>query len=148
MKNILFVCTGNTCRSPMATAIATDFFAKNNIGAAASSCGVYAWDEAKASPAAVLTMAKIGLDLTAHNARRANIDIMTTATTVITMSASHKAHLLAEFAQFADKIFTLRELCSETGDIADPFGGDAATYKACADEIQNCIEKINWRDLP
>ena len=147
MQNILFVCTGNTCRSPMAAAVAIEFFTQSGLAAQISSCGVYAWNDAPASQNAISAMSAMGLDLSTHSARRVNREILGAAGIIITLTAGHKTQLLADFAEFSEKIFTFGELCGDNRDIPDPFGGDMDTYLACASDIKNRIETIDWRTL-
>ena len=131
----------------MAAAVAKEFFTQNGLSAHISSSGVYAWDDAPASQNAMSAMSTIGLDLSTHSARRVNRDNLGAADIIITLTASHKSQLLANFAEFSDKIFTFGEICGDNRDIQDPFGGDMDTYLACAADIKNRIETIDWRTL-
>ena len=140
--NVLFVCTGNTCRSPMAEIIANSFFKHAGIAARASSCGVFAVPHAPASKNAV---AAVGDALLPHKSRGINFKIIEDAHLVICMTAGHKAAILAGFDNAGHKVFTFAEL--GFGDVPDPFGGDAAMYAACAKSLEKYINMLNWSEL-
>jgi len=131
----------------MAANIANNFFARQGISAVATSCGVYASDNSPASPHADAVMADMGLGASVHKARRARREILASADYIITMTSGHKAHILTEHIEFADKTHTLADLCGTT-DITDPFGGNLAVYHACAAELKHCIESLDWRNMP
>ena len=145
MKRILFVCTGNTCRSPMAQAFANDTFKAQGLLLKALSCGVYASVDSPASANSVAVMTEHGLCLSAHKSKLVQEKEMKNAEVVIAMTKGHKTHLLGMFPQHEGKIFTLLEMCEESGDVADPFGGCMEVYKKCGDQIKKYIDKIDWR---
>ena len=146
MVTILFVCTGNTCRSPMAAAIANKVFCTQGIAASAVSCGVYAQNGFAASSNAVQAMKSYDLSITEHQSKKITKKAVESAHIVVTMTKNHKILILSEYKRHADKIFTLAELCDDK-DIGDPFGGDETMYLNCAAQIKNCIEKLNWEAL-
>ncbi|MFT9600656.1 low molecular weight protein arginine phosphatase [Mesobacillus sp.] len=140
MARILFVCTGNTCRSPMAEAILKG---RQLPGVEVKSAGVYAPDGAEASVNAkiVLEENNISHDHRSSALKKENIDW---ATLVLTMTQSHKGLILSQYPQAADKTFTLKEFADEKGnlDVADPFGGNEQIYREAFEEIQKSIERI------
>ncbi len=130
-KKILFVCTGNTCRSPMAEGIfnslAEEFVAE--------SAGIFAGGEA--SENAVAVMKEIGIDIKGRKARQINADIINDADLILTMSQSHKEALLL----FTDKVHTLGEFIGTNQEISDPFGGDIEEYRLCREQIGEMVKK-------
>lgn len=135
--NVLFVCTGNTCRSPMVEKIAKKLFDLNNMDIKTSSRGISVFSEQPASKNALRVMQENGLSLEEHVSRQILQQDIEGADYIFTMTLVHKNMLLNMYPQFKDKIFTLKD-----GDILDPYGGNMEVYEACAVEIKNCIEKI------
>jgi len=127
----------------MAEALANSFFSTNGIDATAASCGVFAADCSVASPNAVLTMNRHGLCLASHKATPLHLADVDGAHIIITMTAGHKAHLLATNPALAGKTHTFSELCG-ANDVADPYGGDLAVYMQCAAQIKQYIEHLGW----
>ncbi|MDR1531133.1 MAG: low molecular weight protein arginine phosphatase [Clostridiales bacterium] len=137
--NVLFVCAGNTCRSPMAEAIARDILKKRRLTVEVSSAGMAALPGSPASAGALMAMASLGLDLSGHRSRRLERSLLEPADIVLTMTEDLK-RLAQTQAPNKDKVCTLREYAGETGDIPDPYGGGDATYLACASELLRLIE--------
>ena len=130
--NILFICTGNTCRSPMAEGYLKSLGIKD---LSVSSAGIYANGE-KVSSNSVTAMQDIGVDISSHISRPLTLEMVEKSSKIYTMTASHKA-ILIQLGIDKDKLFTLDEV-----DIIDPFGSDISAYRKCRSQITNAIDKI------
>lgn len=136
---IVFVCTGNTCRSPMAQVIANAVFKSMDMDAEAVSRGIFASEGEPASEYARLAVRNYGLSLEEHRAKQITAQDIADADYVLTMTAEHKRML--ERICPAEKLFTLKGFCFGTdGDISDPFGQSPSVYMECAEELADCIK--------
>ncbi len=166
MIRILYVCTGNTCRSPMAEYITLRLAKEYNLSdrISVSSAGVAALPGAAMAPAAVSALARRGIENTEiHQAGRATEDRIANADLILAMSTAHKEALVARYPGARDRIYTLLEYVSslppsaaadvndERGgfmnqshgsDIADPFGGGDDVYELTAAEIEDAVRRL------
>jgi len=143
---ILFVCSGNTCRSPMAESLARVALAKRlNIppddlekkGITIISAGSLALPGARATPQAVEAVKALGADLTRHRSRPLTVELIHQADHIFTMSRNHADAVTALVPSAADKTTTL----NPEGDIDDPIGGDLSLYQQLAERMQQLVEK-------
>jgi protein-tyrosine-phosphatase len=147
LKRILFVCTGNTCRSPMAEKLFENLVKeRGNKDAKAFSAGIYAFAGDPASSMAISVMkGEFGIDLTSHRSKVLDIDDIRGAWLILAMTEEHKRMILDIYPESADKLYTLKEY-AESADgetsISDPFGGDYENYRECAFEIQSALIDI------
>lgn len=138
---IVLVCTGNTCRSPMAEGLLRQRFAKlgeGGHGINVISAGVAACEGALASPQAVEVMDAKGIDISSHQSRPLSDAIISRADLVLTLTRGHRAAILAAWPEMENRVFTLR---TDGGDIGDPVGGSVELYEQCARQIGEAIDQ-------
>ena len=138
-NKIVFICTGNTCRSPMAAAMAAQIFSEAGLTAEVLSAGISAWPNQPASRHAISVMEEGGLCLLSHRAATTSDAILKEASLVLAMTGSHQAILLSDYPAAKEKIFTLAEYVGQCLDISDPFGGSLEDYRICAGQIKELL---------
>ncbi|WP_407375867.1 low molecular weight protein arginine phosphatase [Methanobrevibacter sp.] len=137
---ILFVCTGNTCRSPMAEAIFKDIADLSKFQV--SSAGLLAFPGDSASNKAVIVCDNHGIDLTHHRSRPLDQSQIETADLVLTAEESHREKIRMLYPHVS--VYTIKQYSGdyENPDISDPISGDLKTYEDCFLEIKEALEKI------
>ncbi|WZL79609.1 low molecular weight protein arginine phosphatase [Eubacteriales bacterium mix99] len=142
--NILFVCTGNTCRSAMAEEMfRTMLNRKGMTGFYIRSAGIAALPGEKASPPAVAVLKEAGMDLSGHRSGPLNEKLLGEADVILAMTEGNKAAVLSRYPSVRERIHTLKEYAGTPGrDIPDPYGQSADVYRRTGEEIRHALEKI------
>ena len=147
MYRVVLVCTGNTCRSPLAEALLRKALeARGVTGVEVSSAGTGAWEGAPASEGAYLVALEHGLDLSGHRARLLTSEVIAESDLILTMARHHRARLLELGA--GGQVHLLGDYAGRVGaeaEVADPFGADLEMYRQTRDELAALAETVAAR---
>ena len=145
-RRVLFVCTGNTCRSPLAAALARKLLAERmglavdelcDYGQEVVSAGVSAFAGGRATPEAVAAAERFGASLEGHRSRKLTNELIKSADLIFCMTERHVAEVTRRVPSAAARTFLL----DAAGDIADPIGGDVETYCQIAGRIVKALRR-------
>ena len=143
MPTILFVCTANICRSPVAQALFADWVRRQDLPGdwQVLSAGTWAEPGAEAANYAREVLGEQGLNLAAHRAQVVDKALMARADLVLCMTRSHLEALRAEFPQRARSVALLSNMVGGSYDVADPYGGPRRGYVTMVNELRDLIEQ-------
>jgi len=141
---VLLVCTGNTCRSPMAAGLLRQMLEAEGARIVVESAGTAAWEDQPATAPAIQVAGKSGVDLSGHRSRRLTPAMVRAADLVLVMERGHLVAVRALGAD-ADHSHVLSEWPApgEPGlEISDPFGASSEAYEECWRRIQHHLERV------
>lgn len=142
VEKVLFVCTANICRSPMAEAIFNALMENEGLSFYARSAGTSALTGRELAPNARLALEEIGVYANDHRARQVNETLLEDADLVLTMSPRHVEELGQLYGNLSGRIYTLPEYTGGVGDIPDPYGHSMFTYRACARQLLDYLDSL------
>lgn len=140
VHHLLFVCTGNTCRSPMA-----EYLMRHRLGPDViwqiRSAGVFAADGMPASREAVAALAELDMDGSSHRSQMLTRELVEQATLIAVMTEGHKMQILQQIPEAKDKVFRLMEFADAASDldVHDPVGGPISVYRSARDQIDSAL---------
>jgi len=142
--NVLFVCTGNTCRSPMCEGYLRSLCEKSGrTDIHAASAGLSAHPGDPASLHAREVMRQYSADISGHAARGVDSSAVSQADLILAMTGSHLKNLRSAFPEAADKVRLLLEYADQPGaDVPDPFGGSFQMYDSCFRKMKQAIDNL------
>lgn len=146
MKKILFVCSGNTCRSPLAEGIAKKIFPlRTECSVEIKSAGSSALEGMTASGHAIEVARRHDVDISGHGSRLLNRTDVREADLIVAMTQKHRETVgILDPAALAYTVL-LTDFCDENGDVPDPIGGGIDEYQRVFNLIDRCIEELAAR---
>ena len=140
-RSVLFVCTANQCRSPMAEALLKALAAQRGEADRwqIQSAGTWAEPGRPATQLSQAIMRQRNIDLSAHRSHPVDAEGLAAAALILVMTQHHQEALQAEFPEVQDKVLLLSQLIDRNFDVEDPFGGSVDDYELCATDLQNIL---------
>lgn len=145
MRRIVFICSGNLCRSPMAAGLARKAFTSRGQSVAIISGGTLNIAHQPAAPNAILAMREVGIDISEHRSQGISLGLARMADDLVVMAPEHAEYLRRLDPDLVQKTVRLWEFAGERLDeIADPVGRDLDAFRRCRELLDTCVEA--WID--
>jgi len=141
MPAVLFVCTANICRSPMAMALFRARLGEEAKNWRVESAGTWAPTGMLAATFTRMVLSRRGIDLGEHRSRGVDRDLLTQFDLILVMERGHKEALQSEFPYIRERVYLLSEMIGQVYDIQDPIGRSLEDYLATAQEIENIFDR-------
>jgi protein-tyrosine-phosphatase len=137
-SKLIFVCTGNTCRSPMAEAIYKNMERVSEMKVI--SRGLVVLFSEPMNPKALIVLNKHDLKTTSHVSKGLKPSDIDSDTLILTMTEKQKNKVLNEYPGAAG-VYTIKDFAGESGDVVDPYGGSLIDYEECYSELARLVKK-------
>ena len=141
-SKLIFVCTGNTCRSPMAEAIYKNLDRESDVKVI--SRGLVVLFGEPINPKADVVLKKHDLEISKHISKGLRESEIDDETLILTMTEAHKSKIIDDYLKVMN-VYTIKEYTGENGDVVDPYGGTLVEYEDCYVELARLVKKTVYK---